>query len=97
MLIVQGGRGHRGGRYRDNRGGRGSKPFYKENRKDKECFNYNKKEHPPTSFPETEKNADDTYISSRSSQAKSVTKLTKYFKKMKKTFHKATAATRVRL
>ena len=84
--FVQGRRGHIGGRGRDNRGGRGHKPFEKEYWKDKECFNFNKKGHPSSSFPEAVKNADDASISSRSSQAKSVTKLTKDFKKMKKSF-----------
>ena len=83
---MQGGRGHRGGRGRYIRGGRGNKPFDKEYWKDKECFNCNKKGHPSTSFPEAENNADDASISYRSSQAKSVTNLTKYFKKIKKAF-----------
>ena len=83
---MQGGRGHRGGRGRDNRGGRGHKLFDKEYWKDKECFNCNKKVHPSTSVPEAKKGADNTSSSSWSSQAKSVTKLTKDFNKMKKAF-----------
>ena len=45
-----------------------------------------KKGHPSTSFPEAENIDEDAFISSHSSQAKSVTKLTKDFKKMKKAF-----------
>ena len=83
---MQGGRGHRGGRGRYNRCGRGNKPFDKEYWKDKECFNCNKKGNPSTSCPEAEKNADNASISYRSSQEKNVTKLTKDFKKTKKAF-----------
>ena len=85
--FVQGGRGHRCGRGRSNRGGRGNKPFDKEYWKDEECFNCNKKGHPSTSFPEAEKDADDASSSSQSIQAKSVTDLTKDFNKMKKLLH----------
>ena len=51
LAFVKGGRGHSGGRDRDNRGGRGNKPLDKEYWKDKECFNCNKKGHPSTSCP----------------------------------------------
>ena len=71
---------------RGNRDGRGNKPFEKEYWKDKEFFNFNKKGHPSMSFPVAEKEADDASSSSWSIQAKSVTKLTEYFKKMKKSF-----------
>ena len=83
---MQGSRGHRGGRDRDNRGGMGNKNSDKEYWKHKECFNCNKKRHPSTSFPESEKDADDASCSSRSSQEKSVTKLTKDSNKTKKAF-----------
>ena len=76
--FVQGSRGHIGGR--------GNKPFDGEYWKDKECFNLNNKGDPSTSFSEAEKDAENTSSSSRSIQAKSVTKLTKDFKKMKKYF-----------
>ena len=44
--FVKGGRGYRSGRGRDNRGGRGNKPFDKEYCKYKKCFNFNKKGNP---------------------------------------------------
>ena len=84
--FLKGGRGHRDGRGRDNRGIRGNKAFEKEYWKDKECFNCNKKGHPSMSFPEAEKDADDASSSSQSSQEKRVTKLTKDSKKMIKAF-----------
>ena len=83
---MKGGRGNRGGRGRGNRGGRGNKSFDKDYWKDKECFNCNKKGHPSTIFPGAEKDSDDAFSSSWSSQEKSVTKLTKYLNKMKKAF-----------
>ena len=49
-------------------------------------INNKKKGHLSTSCPEAEKDDDDVYSSSRYRQAKSVTKLTKDFKKMKNVF-----------
>ena len=86
MAFVQGGRGHKGGRGRGDRFGRGNKPFDKYYWKDKECFNCQKKGHPPKSCPEAEKDSDNASSSSWSSQVKSITKLTKDFKKMGKYF-----------
>ena len=86
--FIQGGRYHRGGRGRVNRGGRSNKPFNKEYWKDKECFNCNKEGYPSTSFPEEEKDSGKAFSSSWSGKSKIVTNITKYFKKMKNILHR---------
>ena len=83
---MQDGRGHRGGRGWGDIGGSVNKPLDKEYWKDKECFNYNRKGHPSIILPEVEKDVDDASSSSRYSQEKNLTKLTKDFEKMIKSF-----------
>ena len=84
---MKSGRGCGDGRGRGNRGGKGNKPFNKEWCKYKECLNCHKNVHPSTTFPEEEEEDDEASRSYRSSQAKSVTNITKDFNKIKNPLH----------